>query len=204
MPPYTRRWIWRHCHRHNKSLLHIQETWNQFRSCVLVSLFTFFSLASRFSAVSRPATSLTSCSWRATWPSPAWIRRTQLAPARSWRRFAVSWSSFLFSSCPSRTYFLPLAPRRPWCPWRSGPEADGEAHVCIHVFVEDLQVDLLWCLFGGSSSWNLLHTCYNISIYTTYQISDSSNVNMCCSCSRLVVACSSTLKHVAHLFTCVP
>lgn len=82
------------------------------------------TLFSRFSVACRPATSGTSWSWRATWPSWAWTRRTRPGLTRSLRRSAASWSSFLFSSWASRTCSLPSAPRRPWCPWRSGPETE--------------------------------------------------------------------------------
>lgn len=81
--------------------------------------------SSRSSEVFRPATSVASWSWRATSPSRAWRRRTRSGLARSCRGSADSWSSSLCSSCPSRTCCPPSAPRRPWCPWRSGPEASA-------------------------------------------------------------------------------
>lgn len=89
---------------------------------LLSAALTFLSTCCRFSAACRPATCGTSRSWRASWPNPAWPETTRPAPRRSWRRSAASWSSSRSSSWVNRTCCRPSAARRPWSPWRSGPD----------------------------------------------------------------------------------
>lgn len=128
----------------------------------LTLLLSLFSLTSRFSAACHPATSVTSWSWRASSPSRAWTKRTRPAHTRSWRRSAASSFSFLCSSWASRTCFLPSAPKRRWCPWRSGPET-GRTHLCVHVLVHSFWkagrsvTSTQAAILEAASVWKQLH-----------------------------------------------
>lgn len=63
-----------------------------------------------------------SWSWKVFCPSPVWIKKILPKLRRNLRRFEVFWSSFLSTSWVSRTFCHPLVLKRPWSPWRCGPE----------------------------------------------------------------------------------
>lgn len=87
----------------------------------LIPTLTFLPLC-RCSAVCHRVTWGRSWSWKVFCPSPVWIKKILLKLRRNLRRLEVSWSSFLSISWVSRTFCHPLVLKRPWCPWRCGPE----------------------------------------------------------------------------------
>lgn len=76
----------------------------------------------RFSAVCPPVWWGTNRSSWVSSPNQVLIKRS-LSKLRSyWRRLGASWSSSLWTSSVRRTSCPQWAPKKPWCPLRSGPD----------------------------------------------------------------------------------
>lgn len=75
-------------------------------------------------------------SWSSTSPNQVWPRLTWAVLRKSCAKSEASWSSFLWTSCLSRTSCLPLERRRAWSQRRFGHKGRVTTASHLHIWIE--------------------------------------------------------------------